>query len=173
VEKTSTGIDIGVVLKGDQGWAWFGGPVTILDKKQVAEQQLFAYSLSLSNLLPLKEKGFALESGANVKIQGRDCYSFKVKSAGRPDMVLFLDQDTNLLAKSEFTSNNRIDPKTFQPRVTLEEYFFSNYKKLKGVNQWWKCEQHLNGTKAAEVEIQEVQFFDKLDNSLFSKPGDK
>jgi hypothetical protein len=173
VEKFGTvNMEQGFVLKGDQGWTWFDSKMMVLDKDKAGQMQLFAYSLSLSNLLPLKEIGFDLVKGVNLKVRNRNCYSMNVKFAGRPDFLLFFDEETNLLAKSE-ARTRFMEMGTFktQDKDTLVEYYYSNYKKTNDVNHWWKVEQYRDGKRYADLELSNIQFFDKVDEAFFSVPG--
>jgi hypothetical protein len=170
VETNKTlSLEIGFVLKGDQGWNWFGKAAKTMDKSMVADQQLFAYSLSLSNLLPLKEKGYDLIRGDNLNIAGRDCYSINVKSSGRPDMLLYFDNQTNLLSKSAFRGKLFMAGTNLSQSIAFE-CFYGNYKKVNGVNHWWKFEQFRDGSRYAELNLDSIRFFDKIDGGLFSVP---
>jgi hypothetical protein len=171
VEQIATfNMEMGFVLKGNQGWSWFGQKLQTLDKTMVAEQQLFAYSLSLSNLLPLQEAGFDLVTGAPTTVRQRPCYTITVKSNGRPDMVLCFDKDTHLLAKSEFRG------RLFQinggfSKETYFECYYSDYKVTNGVKHWWRFEQFRDGAKYAELNLDNIDFFEKAQKSLFALPG--
>lgn len=167
---TGLNMEIGFVLKGKKGWAWSGQQMHVMDKGMVADQQLFAYSLSLSNLLPLQESGFNLVKGENTTVRQRPCYTFKVQSAGRPDMVLCFDEETHLLAKSEFRGK-LFHIQGFQPQDTYFECYYSNYKNTNGVNHWWTFEQYRNGMRYAELNLDTIQFFDAVQASFFALPG--
>jgi hypothetical protein len=163
------GLELGFVLKGDEGWGWMSKMVKPMDKSTVAEQRLFAYSLSLSNLLPLQEKGYDLVKEGNVKVRGRDCYTIRVKSAGRPDMVLCFDESTHLLAKAAFRAKLSYGY-NFQGGEIHFECYYGDYKTVNGVNHWWKYEQFRNGFKHAELILDDIQFFPKVEKNHFTVP---
>jgi hypothetical protein len=162
--------ETGFALKGDQGWAWQGKVTKNMDQPMVADQQLFSYSMSLSNLLPLKEKGYDLVKTGNLRIRDRDCYTIKVRSAGRPEMTLYFDDSTHLLAKSEFRAK-MYDYKNFTTAEVYFECYYSDYNATGGVTQWRKFEQYRNGGKYAEMTVDDVRFFDSVDEALFAVPG--
>jgi hypothetical protein len=161
--------EIGFVLKGEQGWGWFGKLVTPMDPGMAAEQRLFAYSLSISNLLPLKEKGYELVRGPGVRVGAQDCYTIEVKSAGRPDLKLYFDEASHLLAKSAFRAKLfRIG--NLQAGDINFECYYGDYKTTHGVRHWQKYEQFRNGSKYAELNLDHIQFFQKVDDRHFDLP---
>jgi hypothetical protein len=166
----SFNMEMGFVLKGNQGWSWFGQKLQTMDKTVVADQQLFAYSLSLSNLLPLQEAGFDLVKGTPTTVRQRPCYTIKVKSNGRPDMVLCFDEDTHLLAKSEFRGR-LMHIQGISAIDTYFECYYGDYKVTNGVRHWWKFEQYRDGAKYAELNLDNIQFFEKAQKSFFALPG--
>src|SRR5262249_28631319 len=145
----------------DEGWAWMGKMRKHLDKSAIHEQRLFAYTLSLSNLLPLREKGYELVKGANVNVRGRDCYTIRVKFSGRPDMVFCFDETTHLLARAAFRGR-LLRNTTFQAGEVDFECYYSNYKTTNGVNHWWLYEQYRNGSRYAELNLDNIEFYSKV-----------
>jgi hypothetical protein len=171
VETNGTmGFEIGFVLKGDTGWAWMGKMLKPLDKSAAVEQRLFAYTLSMSNLLPLKGKGYELVKGANVNVRGRDCYTIRVKFAGRPDMVFYLDETTHLLAKAAFRGR-LMGGGPYQAGEIDFECYYGNYKVTNGVNHWWQYEQFRNGSRYAELNLDNIEFYAKVQSKHFAVPG--
>jgi hypothetical protein len=165
-----TGLEIGFVLKGDEGTSWLHKFTRPMSQSQVNDQQLFAYSLSLSDLLPLKEKGYTLIKGKTIKIRDRDCYTITVKSPGRPNMVLSFDEETHLLAKSTFKA--RVLEGGFGQMGDIRfECYYSNYRESNGITHWWKFEQFRNGGPHGELNLEAIQFFDRADDHLFALPG--
>jgi hypothetical protein len=157
-----------LLLDGDRGWSNRGVRIAKLDHEELASGQNLLYSLSISNLTPLKESRFKVSKAEDAQIRNRECFSFKVTSHGRPPMLLFFDKETRLLAKTEF----RFKPfaydtnKVVDKDVLLESYY-SNYKKVADVNHWNKYEQYRDGAKYAELNISDVRFFEHLDEKLF------
>jgi hypothetical protein len=154
-EEMVLGRKIRIVLKDDMGFDT-GKP---LPKEQFDLIRNEAYSYSLSNLTPLKDKQFQLKQLADAAFQGKDCMVVEAALPGRPTIKLFFAKDTGLLAKSEFIS--------FRGKRILFENQYSDYQETDGVKHWRKLDQLRDGVKYAHLEIQSVQFLDKFDPALF------
>jgi hypothetical protein len=172
-EKNPRLVDDGFLLKANRGWFWDGRQSRTLEGAGLSFYQNFGYSLALSNLLPLKEKGFDLEKEDALPVKGRDCYRFRVRFKGRPEMLLFFDSKTNLLCKSEFRGPFIIvGTLQLQNGDTLVENYFSNYRKAHGVNHWWKWEQYRDGRRYGEINLYNIEFLEEFDEAkLFSFPA--
>lgn len=167
-ERAAT-VDIAFLVDGNKGWFGDGRKVRPMEADGFSFYQNLAYSISLSNLIPLRDKGFEVSKGEDVSVRGRDCFVTRVKSEGRPEMKMYFDKQTGFLAKAEFRGRffNFNDLK-LQKEATLLENYFGNYKKSDGVNHWRRYEQYRNGTKYAELSLDRVQFFEQVDDKWFS-----
>lgn len=167
-EKAST-VDIAFLVDGNRGWLADGRKVKPMEPDGFSFYQSLAYAISLSNLIPLRDKGFDVVKGEDFRVRGRDCFLVRVKAQGRPEMKMFFDAQTGFLAKAEFRGRffNFTDLQ-LQKDATLLENYFSNYRKSDGVNHWRRYEQYRNGKKYAELNLDRVEFFEKVDDRWFA-----
>ena len=133
--------------------------------------QSFNYATTLSNLILLTERDFAIDKGENSVIRGRECFSVRVARANRPMVNLHFDKASSLLFKADYQARF-VDPKmTLQPNATLVELYFNNYQMKDGISQWRRMEQWRDGKRFSEWTLTEVRFFDKADDALFLSEG--
>ncbi|MBM4069743.1 MAG: hypothetical protein FJ271_12450 [Planctomycetes bacterium] len=167
--EKATSLDIAFLVDGNKGWFGDGRKVRPMEADGFSFYQNLAYSISLSNLLPLRDKGFEIVKGEDVSVRGRNCLLARVKAEGRPEMKMYFDKQTGFLTKAEFRGRFfSFNDLKLQKEATLLENYFSNYKKIDGVNHWRRYEQYRNGVKYAELNLDRVQFFDKIDDKWFS-----
>lgn len=167
-EKATT-VDIAFLVDGNKGWFGDGRKVRPMEADGFSFYQNLAYSISLSNLIPLRDKGFEITKGEDVTVRGRDCFLARVKSEGRPEMKMYFDKQTGFLTKAEFRGRFfSFNDLKLQKDSTLLENYFGNYRKTDGVNHWRRYEQYRNGAKYAELNLDRVQFFDKVDDRWFA-----
>lgn len=166
--------DIAFLIDANRGWIGDGQKVKPMDADGFSFYQSLAYSISLSNLVPLREKGFELIPGEDVRVRNADCIQVRVKSAGRPELKMLFDKQTGFLAKAEFRGRFfNVNNLKLQREATLLENYFSDYRKVAGVNHWQRYEQFRDGKKYCELNLDRVQFFEEADQNWFAidRPG--
>jgi hypothetical protein len=154
----------------DRGWSVKRGRGKPLTGETLGFYKVFNYGLVVSNLIPLTQGGFETTSTGGALIDGRECFGVSLRRPGYPDLTMLFDKQTRLLTKVEFEGrfldqNNRVIGK-----VTRVEWRFSDYKTIDGVKHWTRVEQWRDGRKYADVELSEVQFYNKVDASIFRVP---
>ena len=170
-EETGRNYDSSMVLIRDFGWSVKNNEVLSMEGDGLAFYQNFNYAMILSNLIPLIEDGFEVEKGDDVEVREKKCFTASVRRAGRPPMKLYFDKATRLLYKAEFKGNFLNENNQFALVATFVEVFFSDYRVTDGINHWRKYEQWRDGKRFAEIDVNEVTFFKKIDDSLFSVPS--
>ncbi len=168
-QEKAGGKDIAFLIAGSQGWFGYGRNTRPMEAEGYSFYENLAYSISLSNLIPLRQKGFDIVQEQEVQVRNRACSLVRVKAPGRPEMRMYFDKDTGLLAKSEFRGRF-YDFKTLklQKDATLLENYFADYRKAAGINHWRKYEQFRDGQKYCELNLDRVHFLDNVDDRWFS-----
>jgi hypothetical protein len=130
------------------------------DIRKLVKDQVYAESLT--SLLPLKEKSLELSLVGEAKVDGQAAVGVKVTSKGHPDVTLYFDKKTDLLAKAGYRTR---DPGSNQDYN--QEKLFRDYKDVNGIKTPMKETIQKDGQKFIEVETLEVKYLEKLDDSAF------
>jgi hypothetical protein len=94
----------------------------------------------------------------------RTVVGVKVTAKGRAELRLYFDKDTALLVKTEHLLTDGAG------REVREEGFFSDFRDLGGYKRPVKVAAYREGKKVMEAELLDVQYLDKVDDAVFSKP---
>jgi len=165
IEAGGQKISVLTILNKDKGWVRIADNTMEFSKEQVASAREQTYAGWVANLYPLKGKEFSLATTGEQKIGDQSVLGVKVAHKGHNEVTLYFDKETGMLAKYE---SNVKDDATGQE--VLEEKFMSGYKAVKGLQQPMKITTKRDGKLLVEGEVSEVQLFEKLDESLFTKP---
>ncbi|MBY0522634.1 MAG: hypothetical protein K2R98_04525 [Gemmataceae bacterium] len=155
-----------IVVDGDKGWMQGGGETKDLTKEQLAGQKQMLYGGWVSSLQTIKDKEFTLATQGEIKIDKDAALGVKVSRKGKPDVLLFFDKATGLLAKSEFP----VLSDELKGKEVKQETFFSEYKEVDGVKIPMKVVIKREGKVFVEAQLQDVKPLDKVDPKLFAKP---
>jgi len=137
------------------------------DKDVVTETKERLYAEWVGNLVGLDGKDFKLAPLGEMKIKDQDAIGLRVSKEGCRDVNLWLDKKTHLLVKSEFRGK---EPPLFQGAEINQEKYILGYKKVMGIMTPTRFEVHYDGKKALELEITDIRFHERLDDSYFAKP---
>ena len=160
-----------ILLVGSHGWMTMGPKVITLQNDGLAFYQNFNYGTTLSNLIPLLEEGFTMDKAPPANVRGKSCYSMIVKRAGRPNLNMFFEKDTDLLYKVEFRGRFVDSGLNFMPKETFVEFFFTDYQVIDGIKHWRRQEQWRDGKRYSELVLSDVRFLAKPDDALFAVDG--
>jgi hypothetical protein len=153
------------ILNGDKGWRKFGDNEMDLDDTGVANEKRTVYlSVIPATLVPLKGKGFKLESGGEEKVGDKPAVAIKVTPPDGKDFKLFFDKESGLPAKL-VANVVGFDGQEFTMETT-----YANYKEFDGIKKATKAESKREGEKFAEAEIIEFKIVDKVAPDAFAKP---
>lgn len=154
------------VLAGDKGWISTNGKVSKMTKDMLAEGKEQFHSGAVTRLVVLEQKGYTLSPLGEAKVNGREAVGVRVAHKGYRDVSLYFDKKTHMLVKSETRGKDLM--------AGGEEYtgetFYSDYKKVDGVQVAHKVVVKRDGKKYVEGEITESKVAEKLDDSVFAKP---
>lgn len=153
------------VLNGEQGWRKFGETTMPLDADGIANEKRSVYlQIVPITLLPLKGKGFTLESAGDEKVAGADAAGIKVTGPDGKDFKLYFDKKTNLPVKTVATVRG------FGGEDFTQETTYSDYKEFAGVKKATKIEAKRDGSRFLQAEISDFKFLDQVDEKTFAEP---
>ncbi|HWY88958.1 MAG TPA: hypothetical protein VNX28_19750, partial [Gemmataceae bacterium] len=160
-----------VVVSGNRGWtrqqlSGKGKPRELaqelpMEIVEMIKEEL--YASMLETLISLKEKQYQLSALPEAKVNGRLAAVVKVASKGHEDVKLYFDKENGLLVKREQSRD------ILMLGRIIEEVFYSDYQETDKVKLPRKVVKIADGKKS-EYQIIEVQFFDKLDDRVFTNP---
>jgi hypothetical protein len=151
------------VIDGDKGWMDIMGTINDMPKEGLTEMKEQKYAEDLDRFGFLKEKGFELSFLKEIKIEDKPAVGVLVKSKGHRDVKLYFNKETGLLVKRE---NKLVEA----GKEVAQEVFFSDYQDKDGLKHYQKIVAHRDGKKMLEAKVVELEFFDKLDATVFAKP---
>ena len=170
--KTASQFDLGgtkvnqtQVINGDSGWMESNGVTQAMPKEAVAEMKEQKYAEDLDRLGFLMDKGIALTALGQAKVGSRAAAGILVQSKGHRDVKLYFDKETGLLAKRE---QRLLDSGT--GKEVTQEVLFGDYRETDGLKHYRTLTVYRDGKKVIAVTVVNLEFFTKLDNSLFTRP---
>jgi hypothetical protein len=124
------------------------------------------HMIQVGRLSPLlKEKGFELSLIGESKVEGKATVGVLVSKKGQKDVSLFFDKETNLLAKIE----HRTPDPTTGNEITEERIILEYKKNADGIQVPKRVAVKHDGKAYIEVEVLEMKFLEKIDDSEFKK----
>jgi len=154
------------VCDGVKAWFSVNGTTEELSGDPLKEQKQQAHHARVSTLAPLlTDKAYTLTPLGEIKVHGKPAVGVKIAAKDQPDLEVYFDATTWLIAKMAFQSYDRISKKE-----VAREVFPSDYKEAGGVKYAGKLLIHLDGKKFIESEVTDCKFADAVDDSEFAKP---
>ncbi len=153
------------VLNGDKGWRKFGDNKMDLEGDALANEKRRVYLQVLPSLLvPLKGKGFKLESAAEEKVGDKPAAGIKVTGPDGKYFTLYFDKESGLPVKLVAKVAG------FRGDEFTEETTYKDYKDFDGIKKATKAECKRNGQDFVKDEVTEFKVLDKVDSKAFSEP---
>jgi hypothetical protein len=116
-------------------------------------------------LVPLlTDRDYRLTALNPEKVNNRSVLGVKVSAKGHRDVRLYFDHETGLLVKAEQTRDDG------SGKELLQEEFYGDFKDFGGFRRWTRIVVFREGKKLMEAEVLDVRYFDKFDDSEFTKP---
>jgi len=165
LEVNGQTVTVNVVFDKDKGWVKAGDKTMDMDEKLLAEMKEVVHMTELGRVFRLKDKNADVSLVGDDTVEGRDVVGIRVASKGYKDVNLYFDKKTGLLAK---VARQALDAQTGQE--VSEERIVQEYQDVNGMKTAKKVLVNRDGKKFMEIEVTEVQFLDKLDDSTFAKP---
>lgn len=152
-----------LVVNKDKGWRAAGGAAQDLTARELENLREEAYVHWVMTLLPVLQDKFEVSALPETKVNGEPAVGVKVASKGKPVVSLYFDKKTFLLAKAEYKGK--------EADLTVnKEILLSNYKDYDGLKLPSKIVVQSNGKRAAEWNVTDYKFPDKVDEAQFGKP---
>ena len=115
-------------------------------------------------LLDYKEKGHTVELVGNETLDGKPVHHLKLTRKGGQVQHLYLDAQTGLDSKMVMDAE--------QAGVKMKvETELADYRTVSGRTVPFRLRQFTNGTLAAEITFDNVQFNVPVDDALFQRPA--
>ena len=154
-----------IVLAGPKGWRMFGENVDEMEGDALANQKRSVYLQVIpTTLLPLKGKGYKVESAADEKVGDRLAAVVKVTGPDGKDFKLSFDKETGLPVKLVATVAG-LGGNEFSQETT-----FGEYKDLGGIRKATRIESKRDGERFMEQTVTEFKVLDKVDAGTFDEP---
>jgi outer membrane lipoprotein-sorting protein len=154
------------VSNGKKFWiSELGKTKEITDEKALKQTR---YTLGLdqpAHLVSLLDKACELTTVGDFKVKDRDVLGIRASRTGEPDITLFFDKNSHLLAKTEMRVLDAMTEQEF-----TQEKFFLDYKNVSGVKTAGRLVIHKDGKDFIDLEFSETRHFEKLDDSHFAMP---
>jgi hypothetical protein len=154
-----------VVLNGDKGWRQAGEETTELDAGLLANEKRSAYiQLATTLLVPLKGKGFKIESAADEKVGDKLVSVVKATGPDGKDFTLYFDRESGLPVKLVARMIGR------EGDEFTQESIYSDYKDFEGIKKATKVETKRDGERFLDGEVIDFKVLDKAQPDSFTEP---
>lgn len=138
------------------------GRVREATQDEAANEKLGQAAAAVMKVTPvLADPKYKLASLGTATRDGRVENGVKVSCAGTPDVTLWFDEQTHLLA--------RVSRVGILDRV--QEDHLSEYKEFSGIKYPTRRRTYIGGNLAVDLTAQEVTFSAAVDEQVFAKPG--
>lgn len=154
------------VFNAGKGWFSLNGKVMKMTKDMLNEGKQQLYTGAVTRLVMLNDKGYKLSPLGEAKVGGRDAVGVRVQHTGFRDVSLYFDKKTHLLVKMETRGKDLTAGDT---EFTSETYY-SDYKKVEGMQVPHKVVVKRDGKDFLDGEVTEAKPAEKLDDSVFAMP---
>jgi hypothetical protein len=153
------------ILNGDKGWRMFGDMVMEMDQDAVKNEKRSVYlSVVAETVLPLKGKGFKVESAPDEKVGGKPAAGIKATGPDGKDFTLYFDKDTGLPVRMVAKVAGWMGDEYTQ------DVLYSDYKEFDGIKKATKVSIKRDGDPFLELELTEFKVLDKVPSDTFAEP---
>jgi hypothetical protein len=153
-------------FNGKDGFVTANGtevPLTDEIKKELNEA---SHLISILKPTVLKDKKLVeLKSLGEVKFDTKKLFGVKVTSKDHRDCEVYFDTETGLVTRVHRTVFDMAANKEVP-----EERIINEYQEVDGIKTPKKILINRDGKKHTELEVQEIKFLDKVEDSTFEKP---
>jgi hypothetical protein len=155
-----------VVLNENQAWFRREDDLFTLTDKQLEPARAEAYTHWTALRLDISETA-SLSLLGEMKVNGRTAVGIRVRDTDVPDVDLYFDKQTSLLARMDTHIT------TFRGEAAMETRVFRDYKETGGIKYASKVEWTGRSGDEGAVQTEERHGFkthEMLDESVFAKP---
>ncbi len=152
-------------IDGRTGWLQVNDQVRDLPEDAIAEMRQQKHAEDMDRLGFLRDTGVDLTALGEVTVDGRPAVGVVVESKGHRDVKLYFDKESGRLIKREHTV---FDGGT--GKEVVQEVVFGDDRETDGVPHYRRLTAFRGGKEFVDVKVVEVEFFEKLDKTVFNKP---
>jgi hypothetical protein len=153
------------VLNGSKGSRKFGDNNMEMDEDAIANEKRTLYLQVIPmRILPLMDKGFKAELGAEEKVGDKPAAVVKATGPDGKDFTLYLDKESGLPVKLVAKVIG------FGGEEYTQETTYKDYKDFDGIKKATKVESKRDGEDFIKSEITEFKVLDKVDSKIFTEP---
>lgn len=154
-----------IVLGGDKGWRKFGDNASDIDSEGIAREKRMVYlSATPVLLVPLKGKGFKVDSAADEKAGDKPASVVKVTGPDGKEFTLYFDKETGLPVKQVAKVTG------FNNDEFTQETTYADYKDFDGIKKATKVESKRDGEPFVKMTISDFKVLDKVEAGTFAEP---
>jgi hypothetical protein len=155
-----------VVLNGDKGWRKFADNLMDLDADAVANEKRTVYLQVIpATIVPLKSKGFKVESAGEEKVADKPVNVLKVTPPDGKDFTLSFDKESGLPVRLVAKVRG------FQGEEFTQETTFTDFTDYDGIKRAKHVESKRDGQTFVKTELIEFKVIEKVDPKTFDKPA--
>jgi len=152
-------------LNGTKGWRRFGDNKMDMDEDAVSNEKRTIYlQVVPMTILPLKGKGFKVESAGEEKVGDKPAAVVKVTGPDGKDFKLSFDNESGLPVKLVAKVVG------FGGEDFTQETTYKDYKDFDGIKKATKVESKRDGEDFIKSEVSEFKVVDKVDPKTFAEP---
>ena len=153
------------VVNGEQGWRKFGEESMALDADTLANEKRIAYLHAVPVLiLPLKGKGFKVDSAPGEKVNDKPAAAVKATGPDGKEFTLYFDKESGLPVKL----SGRVTD--WRGQEYTQETTFEEYKDFDGIKKATKSHSKRDGERFVEGTITEFKVIESPSPELFAEP---
>jgi len=153
------------VVNGTKGWRKFNDNVRAMDRNALANEKRSMYLQVIPvTLVPLRGKGFKVESADDEKVDGKAAHVLKVTGPDKKDFKLYFDKKSSLLVKMVAKVPD------FMGNEVTQETTFGGYKELGGIKKATTIVAKRDGEKFLSQTVTEFKTLTKVDAKTFAEP---
>jgi hypothetical protein len=155
------------ILAGDKGWRSFAGMTMDLDADALADAKRAQYlQVAPMTLVPLKGKGFKVESAPDEKVGDKNAKALKITGPDSKTFTLYFDEESGLPVKMVAKVRG------FMGEEFVQTTTYSDYKDFDGIKKSTKSEAKRDGQKFQDMQLVEFKVLDSVDPKTFAEPKD-
>jgi len=165
VEFNGAKVKGATVINGKKGWRKFGDMGGPMDEAALANEKRAVYlQLVPGTLLPLKGKGFKVETAGEEKVGGKPASGLKVTGPDGKDFKIYFAKDTGLPVKVVAKVVG------FTGEEHTQETTYGGYKDFAGFKKATRVESKRDGEKFLTAELTGFKALTEVDAKTFDEP---
>ena len=153
------------VLNGDKAWRKFGDDAMEMDADALANEKRTVYlQVTPVLILPLKGKGFKVDSAPDEKVGDKPAAVVKASGPDGKEFTLYFDKESGVPVKQKARVVG------FQNDEFSQETTYENYKDFGGIKRATKSVSKRDGEPFIDAEVVDFKTLDKVDADTFAEP---